>query len=400
MSPDGDVIVLGAGPYGLSVAAHLGDVGLETRVLGRPMTFWQQNMPVGMFLRSSARASNISDPRREYTLASYASAERREIGRPVPLEDFLGYADWFRRQLVPDVDEREVEQVERGGSGFRVDLADGATLTAPRVVVAAGIEPFARRPTAFAELPESLVTHSVDLRDPAAFRGESVIVIGVGQSALESAALLAESGSRVEVVGRAPQVVWIPPHAPPRTRFDRELRRVLYPPTEVGPRGVNWIAAAPDVFRRLPASMQRETDRLCMRPMGAAWLRPRMQDTAITLGRSIAAAAPTNGRVRITLDDGGTREVDHVVLGTGFEIDVRRYGFLGPGLLRDLELDDGYPVLRTGLESSIPGLHFVGAPAARTFGPVMRFVTGTAYAAPALASAVRGRRALPLRFAF
>jgi hypothetical protein len=231
-------------------------------------------------------------------------------------------------------------------------------------------------------------------------RGKRVVVIGAGQSALESAALLHEAGSRVEVIARASTVVWIPPHTPPRTRLDRELRRLLYPPTEVGPRGVNWIAATPDVFRRLPRSVQRETDRLCMRPMGAGWLRPRMADMPITLGRTVVSATTTDAHVRLLLDDGSTRDVDHVLLGTGFVVDVARYGFLSRELVRDLHLDDGYPVLGTGLESSIPGLHFVGAPAARTFGPVMRFVTGTSYAAPALTRAVTGRRPLPIRFAF
>jgi cation diffusion facilitator CzcD-associated flavoprotein CzcO len=400
VSWDADVAVLGAGPYGLSVAAHLRDAGLETRVFGRPLVFWRENMPIGMFLRSSARASNIADPHRRYTLSDYASSERRELPKPVPLEEFVRYADWFREALVPEVDEREVQRVERDGMGFSLDLDDGAVLTVPRLVVAAGIAPFARRPAAFAELPASRVTHSVELRDPAGLRDKRVAVVGAGQSALESAALLRESGSVVEVIARARQVVWIPPHSPARTRPDRVARRLMYPPTEVGPRGVNWIAAAPDVFRRLPTSVQRETDRLCMRPMGAAWLRSRMAQTPITLGRTVVSAATADGHVRLLLDDGQVREVDHVVVGTGFEVDISRYGFLAPDIHRDLEMDGGYPRLGTGLESSIARLHFLGAPAARTFGPVMRFVTGTSYAAPALTCAVTGRRSPPVRFSF
>jgi cation diffusion facilitator CzcD-associated flavoprotein CzcO len=397
---DADVVVLGAGPYGLSTAAHLRDGGLDVRVFGKPMEFWERNMPVGMLLRSSARASNIADPRGDFALARFAEAEGASLPRTVPLERFVRYAQWFRRELVPDVDERRVDRLERADRGFRLLLADGGEMAAPRVVVAAGIAPFARRPRPFEELPDSLASHSVELRDPTAFRGKRVQVVGVGQSALESAALLYESGAQAEILARSGRIVWIPKHAEDPGLVGRQLRRLLYPPTEVGPRGVNWVAAAPDVFRRLPPGVRTRTDRACMVPMGASWLRPRVEPISLTLGRRTQSAAVVDGQVRFTLDDGETREVDHVLLGTGFRVDVARYDFLAKALLRDLQIEDGYPVLATGLESSIPGLHFVGAPAARTFGPVMRFVTGTAYASPALTRHILGKSPLPLRFSF
>jgi hypothetical protein len=114
------------------------------------------------------------------------------------------------------------------------------------------------------------------------------------------------------------------------------------------------------------------------------------------MGRRAVAISRENGRVILKLDDGSKREADHVVLGTGFHVDVARYDFLAPGLVRSLRLADGSPVLGTGLESSVPRLHFVGAPAAQTFGPVMRFVVGTAYAAPALTRTILGRPPLPI----
>jgi hypothetical protein len=364
------------------------------------MQFWEHNMPTGMLLRSSARASNISDPEREHALARYYAAQSAPVPRPVPLDDFVRYAHWFRDALVPDWDERRVERVERARAGFRLLLEGDDALAVSRVVVAAGIAPFARRPPAFEGLSASHVSHSVELRDPAAFHGKRVAVVGAGQSALESAALVHEAGADVEVIARAPRIVWIPPHSADPGFVDRQLHRLLYPPTEVGPRGLNWIAAAPDVFRRLPLDVQVHTDRACMRPMGAAWLRPRVDPIPLTLGRRVVSAAAQDGRMRLTLDDGEVREVDHALLGTGFRVDVSQYAFLAPELIRELRVDDGYPVLSTGLESSVPRLHFVGAAAARTFGPVMRFVTGTAYASPALTRNVLGKPPRPVRFSF
>jgi hypothetical protein len=389
-----DVAIVGAGPYGLAAAAHLLRAGLDVRIFGEPMSFWRRHMPEGMLLRSSPRASSISDPDRRLRLANYREQTGLPARDPLPLADFLGYADWFRRQIGLDVDTRRVTRVDSSGSGFTLRLEGGDLIEVPRVVVAGGIAPFASRPPVFRGLPEPLVLHSVDVRETTPFSGTRVVVIGAGQSALETAALLYESGSDVELVARARSVVWIP--TPEEEGIRPRINRLAHAPTEVGPRGVSWVAAVPDVFRRLPAPVRDRIGPVCIAPMGAYWLRPRLGHVPLSLGRRVVTASRKNGCVVLALDDGAKREVDHVVLGTGFHVDVPRYDFLAPRLLRSLRLADGSPVLRTGLESSVRGLHFVGAPAAHTFGPVMRFVVGTAYAAPALTRAILGRPPLPV----
>jgi pyridine nucleotide-disulfide oxidoreductase len=389
-----EVVIIGAGPYGLAAAAHLLRAGIDTRVFGDPMSFWRRHMPDGMLLRSSPRASSISDPDRRLRLADY----RRQTGSPkhdpLPLADFLGYAEWFRRQVGVEVDTRRVTHVDTAAPGFTVSLEDGEAIEAPRVVVAGGIAPFARRPPAFHGLPDPLVMHSVDVRETARFRGRRVVVIGGGQSALETAALLHEAGSEVEILARASRVIWIP--TPDGGGVRDKVNRAAHAPTEVGPRGVSWVAAVPDVFRRLPPPVRARIGPVCIAPMGAYWLPPRLREVPLSLGRRVVAASRSNGRVALTLDDGEKRHADHVVLGTGFHVDVPRYDFLASRLVSSLRLANGSPVLGTGLESSIRGLHFVGAPAAHTFGPVMRFVVGTAYAAPALTRSVLGRPPLPV----
>jgi len=389
------VAVIGAGPYGLAAAAHLRAAGAETLLFGEPMSFWHEHMPEGMLLRSSPTASSISDPGRRLTLARYCDANARTAPNPLPLDDFLAYAGWFRSAAGLVVDRRRVTRVERASRGFRLHL-DGDAVAVTRVVVAAGIAPFARRPCVFRDLGEPLVVHSVDVRAGARFKDRRVVVIGAGQSALETAALIHEAGGDVEVVARAPRVRWIPtPHA---DGLVWRLERLAHAPTEVGPRGISWVAALPDVFRRLPRGVQAQIGPACIAPMGAYWLRSRLQDMRLTLGRDVVAAEQRRDcdRVLLRLSGGESREVDHVVLGTGFHVDVRRYDFLTPELIRSMRLADGSPVLGTGLESSVPGLHFIGASAAHSFGPVMRFVVGTAYAAPGLARHVTGRPPAPL----
>jgi predicted ATP-grasp superfamily ATP-dependent carboligase len=383
------VAIIGAGPYGLAVGAHLRDAGVPVRQFGRTMSYWREQMPAGMLLRSSLQASSISDPDRALRLEHYAESIGRTLGNPIELSRFIEYGEWFQRKTAPDLDERLVDRVERDENAFQLTLEDGEQLHAARVVVAAGLFPFARSPSVFDTLPHGSVSHASEHADLASFSGRSVAVIGSGQSALESAALLAEQGANVEIVARASAINWLGFSAngasPQGLRWPK-------PPTDVGGRVTGWIAATPGGFRIIPSTRAREIVVFrCLRPAGAGWLPERLTEVTVSLGRTIVAAEQSGAQVGLTLDDGTTRTVDRVLLGTGYEIDVRRYPFLR-GSVGDLELTDGSPVLRHGLESSIAGLHFVGAPAASTFGPIMRFVVGTWYAAPAVTRRVLGMR--------
>jgi cation diffusion facilitator CzcD-associated flavoprotein CzcO len=383
-----DVAVVGAGPYGLAVAAHLRAVeGVRVHVFGEPMAFWERQMPAGMLLRSPREASHIADPAGALTLDAYERAIGAPHDRPVPLDRFVAYGRWFQEQAVPDLDRRGVRRVEPAPGGLRLELEDGETVVAGRVVVAGGIAPFARRPSTFDGLRAELVSHSSEHCDLTAFRGRSVLVVGAGQSALESAALLHEAGAQVEVLIRAPSVNWLVRSG--RLHRLRWLRKLLYAPADIGPAWVSWLVASPRWFMRLPLRWQVPLARRSIRPAGSGWLVPRLAEVPLHVGRSVVAAREVDGRVELELDDGTRRSADHVVLGTGFCIDVARLELLAPELAASLELVDGYPVLDRRFESSVPGLHFVGAPAAWSFGPLMRFVAGTGFAARAVARAVR-----------
>jgi hypothetical protein len=382
------VAVIGAGPYGLAAAAHLGAAGVETRVFGQAMDFWQVQMPVGMLLRSSWEASHISDPRGAWTLEAYQSDSGERVPTPIPLDQFVRYGLWFQRRAAPDLDTRRVVRVEPAASGFRLQLEDGDSVSASRVVVATGIGAYPHRPAGFGDFPSSLVSHSADQRDLGAFAGKRVLVVGGGQSALESAVLLREGGAEVEVVMRASQPRWLRRsgwlHALPT-----HLRSLFYPPTDVGPPGLNLIVAAPDVFRRLPRSLQDRIASRSIRPAGAGWLVPRTSGVRLTAGRRVVSLESQGGGLSLTLDDASSRQVDHLLLATGYRVELSRAGLLPPELLASIQQARGYPVLENGLESSIPGLHFVGAAAAWSFGPLMRFVSGTAFAAKELTRFVR-----------
>ena len=390
---DCDVAIIGAGPYGLAAAAHLHAAdGLDIRVFGEPMSFWEEQMPRGMILRSPYVASNIADPERSLTLDGYQERTLRQLPQPVALEQFVDYGRWFQQQAVPTthVDRRRVLRVERNGH-FRLDLADGDTVRAGRTIVAAGVMPFAWTPRVFRALPAELATHSSTHRDLGRFRGKRVIVIGGGQSALESAALLHELGADVEVLVRRDRIYFLRRARGFLHRLG-PITQALFAPAEVGPAGVSRLVSTPDLYRRLPRSLQDRFTVRSLRPAGAAWLQERLVGVPMTFDATVVEAREQAGRVELTLADTSRRHADHVLLATGYRVDVTGYDFLPDALLQRIARVGGYPRLRRGFESSVPKLHFLGAPSAWSFGPLMRFVAGTEFAAPALTRAVVGSR--------
>ncbi len=391
--PDLEVVVIGAGPHGLSAATHLRRAGVQTHVIGSPMSFWK-TMPLGMKLRSNLSATSMVETTGPLSLSAYGLASGRTIEQPVPLEDFVDYGSWVQQTAVPDLDERGVTSLERGDRGFTITLDDGASVSAARVVVACGIAPFEHVPAGFEHLPAERVSHTAHHRDLGVFSGQRVAVLGGGQSAFESAALMREGGAvSVDVLVRKRAVVWLRGHGVKKVLG--RLGPIVYAPTDVGPLWYSRLVERPRLFGMLPRAAQTKIAARSIRPACSHFVKVRLGGVDIHTGVELLSAREERDGLQIELSDGSTLEVDHLMFGTGYRVDVARYPFLGESLIGDLRRANGYPVLARGLESSVPGLHFVGAPACWSFGPIMRFVSGSWYGGQGVARAISGRAGVP-----
>jgi Pyridine nucleotide-disulphide oxidoreductase len=383
-----DVVIIGAGPYGLSIAAHLKALGVTFRIFGRPMEFWLQHMPKGMHLKSEGFASSLYEPSSMFTLKAYCKDRElsyADIGTPVPLETFSSYGLEFQRRFVPELEDQNVVSVRRSSSGFEVTLRSGEVCTARRVVVAVGLTYYEYMPPELAALPQEFVTHSARHSAIDRFRGRQVAIVGAGASALDLAALLHQAGASVQVVARVAKVRF---HDPPDNLNPSWLDRLRTPITGIGPGWKLFLCTnAPLLFRLMPEGFRLDKVRRILGPAPCWFVKEQVVgQVRFNLGVTISGAAIEHGRVSLQLaDDSGSSKAlmaDHVIAATGYKPDIHRLTFLDSGLLSDIRCTAQTPFLSSNFESSVPNLYFVGVTAANTFGPLLRFAYGAGFAAP------------------
>jgi len=390
-----EIAIIGAGPYGLSIAAHLKSRGIGFRIFGRPMDSWLAHMPRGMMLKSDGFASNLDDPKGAFTLKQFC-AERRieysDAGIPVRLDTFGEYGLAFRDRMAPELEDKIVAGIDHTADGFVLLLEDGESVKVRRVILAVGTTHFGYVPETLAHLSPEFVSHSSHHHDLESFRGRKVVVIGGGSSAVDLAALLRDADADVELVARQSELKF---HTAPQPGKQRPLwQRIRHPQSGLGP-GLRsrFYADAPGLFHRLPENLRLKIVRKHLGPSSGWFVKDKvMGRVPLLLGYSVQGAEIQNGRVRLHLRsaDAGEREIsaEHVIAGTGYKVDVERLAFLAPRIRAKLKTVHGAPILSANFESSVPGMYFAGIAAANSFGPVMRFVFGAAFAAHTLAEAV------------
>jgi thioredoxin reductase len=382
-----DVAIVGAGPYGLSLAAHLDSLGVSYRIFGSPMEFWQTSMPEGMSLKSEGCASSMYEPAQAFTLERYCTDQGlpyADLGLPVSLSTFIAYGLAFQQYAVPSLERVRVVSIKAEERGFSIDLDSGESLTARNVVIAVGVGYFAHVPDEIAVLPESVATHSSRHSDLSSFVDRDVAVVGGGASALDLAALLRRVGARPTVIARASDVQFHDRQRLPRTRLDR-LRA---PTSGIGP---GWrsrfFCVAPLAFHFFPERWRLLQTKRHAGPSGGWFIKDAvLGHVPISVDSRVQKATIEGDRVVLDLAIGENQEsheirVDHVIAATGFRVNIDRLSFLDVSLRNRIESVQKTPILNAHFESTVSGLYFVGPAAANSFGPVQRFAVGAYFAA-------------------
>jgi thioredoxin reductase len=392
-----DVAIIGPGPYGLSLAAHLNKHRVPYRIFGQPMHSWKNMMPKGMCLKSEGFASDLYDADDSFTLEDYCRETRQpyaHVGLPVSLETFVAYGLEFQRRLVPGLEATNIAALRRTPDGFELTTDAGEVVPARRVVVASGITHFGYIPPPLSALPPELVSHSSKYGPLEGLRGKKVAVVGAGSSAIDLAALLHEAGAMVELVARRNKLSY---HSPPKHR--RTLQERLSNPRST--LGTGWrsvmCAEGPQVFYSMPEDFRVRVVRTFLGPSAGWFVRDKVEGRfPIHLGVTVEEADVRGNEVRLKVgQNGSSREVavEHVIAATGYRTSLTRLKFLGPELVPQIQALEDAPVLSRSFESSVPGLYFIGTISAYQFGPVTRFVCGAKFTARRLSRHLGSLRA-------
>lgn len=380
-----DVVILGAGPYGLSIAAHLGKRKVSYRIFGRPMQSWQTMMPKGMLLKSDGFASCLYDPDDAFTLADYCAEIRHpyaDVGIPVPLDTFAAYGLEFQKRLVPNLETVDLVSVKSAPQGFELKTETGEKVLARRVIVAAGITHFGWLPPVLANLPREFATHSSAYGDLSPFKGRKVAVLGAGASAVDIAAILHEVGAETELIARANAIAFHAPSKEPRPW----LQRTMNPRSGLG---LGWRSRlctdAPLVFHAMPKNFRLRVVQRHLGPAPGWFVKDKvMGHVPMHLGVELNQAEVKTDRVHLKFGANGSSKelvVDHVISSTGYRVSLQRLRFLDETLRSRIRAVEDTPVLNPNFESSVPGLFFVGVASANSFGPLTRFAYGAKFTA-------------------
>jgi FAD-dependent urate hydroxylase len=380
------VAIVGAGAYGLSLAAHLEAMRINYRIFGRPMQFWSNVAAAGdgRYLKSFCFGADLSTPRPGFSFADFSRPRGLETFEPCLMRDFASYGLWFQEQIVPRVEATDVVNLQRVENVFSITLSSGEQVTADSVVIATGLTNFAQIPSVLRSLPNGVVTHTSEIRMFSEFKGLSVAVVGAGQSALEAAALLLEAGAEPQLVVRKSAILWQSRIAQKRSLW----RHVRSPITRLGTGPKAWLLTQiPGAAHRLPENLRTQLVKRHLPPEGAWWLRDRVEGKmTVHLETTVAGVQWNGSRVVLKLHaKDGEREselqIDRVVAGTGYRIDLEQMTFIDPELRRGIHLIERAPRLHAAFESSVGKLYFVGPASAMSFGPLFRFVAGAEYTA-------------------
>ncbi|MBV8671831.1 MAG: NAD(P)/FAD-dependent oxidoreductase [Acidobacteriaceae bacterium] len=387
MSYPSKIVIVGAGPYGLSIAAHLRAAGVNFQIFGKPMYTWREQMPKGMLLKSDGFASDLSTPESVYTLRHYCAEKGIEYDDtrvPVRLDTFVSYGMAFQKRMVPELDTRLVSRIEEADCGFKVTLEDGETVYASHVVLAVGISHFPYVPAVFRGLGPKFVTHSSQHSEPVLLRGRTVGVVGAGASALDLAGLLKDAGADVSVMARRTAVRFHNPPSPNRPSLWKRLRS---PRTGIGPGWKSrFFTDFPALFHKLPEDLRVRIVKHYLGPSAGWTVKEKILGRVpVHTGLTPVRVAVRDERIDLVFTDESGKTVKHtvdqVIAATGYRVDIHRLEFLDPALLEKIQTIENAPVLSVNFESSVPGLFFVGVSSAFSFGPVMRFAYGARYTA-------------------
>jgi len=378
-----DLLIIGAGPFGLSMAAYAKHHNLDFLIVGKTMEFWKNNMPDGMYLRSGIDWH--IDPVEEHTFYNFLESQNGKPAdtNPISLNLYLQYTEWFRRGKGIDPINSYVTKLDNSKENnypFKAYMDNGSVIESKATVIAIGFGYFKYIPEELSsDIPDDKFSHTCDLVNFSNLKSKSCLIIGGRQSAFEWASLISKAeANKIYVAHR---------HKTPEFKQSDWLW-VTPIVEEMADNSEYYVKLSKEEKEVINNRFWKE-GRLKLEP----WLAGIKYDKKINIypeSKIASISINDRGLIQVLLDRGDRFEVDHIIFATGYKVDISRVPFLSSGnVLENIEKNNGYPKLKTGMQSSVPGLYFTSFPATQDYGAFFGFTVSCRASAKIIGYAIR-----------
>lgn len=348
------VLIVGAGPYGLSLANYLTEQGQEFKIIGKPMELWREHTFSDAYLRSDMATSEISHPDNKFSLETFrtkAGIKSESASERVSVKEYRRYIDWVLGSISYTVQQEYLSELTKEKDHFIAELESGTQIRAKQVVIATGVAHHLKVPEAFSDARD--VIHSYFTREIEALRGKKVLVVGAGQSAAEAMEICQLNDN---------QVHW----------YSRKEPRYYSEPLDLPKWIFNLVVKSAGFFRRLPHMVIKNMFSI----FSATTMTPDNEEKLGAISRF--SSMPD------------LSEYDHVISATGYNYTLNHMKFLAEELRGSLEMRASMPRIDKNFMSSMRDLYFIGPATEMFFGPPMKFMIGSKYVAPRLSKILAG----------
>jgi len=369
------IMIVGAGPYGVSIANTLWEKGVPFQIAGHAFSLWHHHTHDTMAIRSDWHTSEIDSPSRKYHfgefLRNHYPYEADELLKErIPIEVFRNYLKQVERQLPYDIIQEEVISLKHENPRFLLETDGGIQVEAEAVVLATGIGTHRYLPNCLQQLPEEQVVHVWDTEKLSDFRDRSLLVVGGGQSAAESIAHLSPH-NQITWLSRREPIFFSTPINLPEPVFDFVLKVSPY-------------------YYYLPEFLRQ----LFEKKYGVSTITPDLKATVTD--PSIHRIFGSVEELELYSQSGVVHshkldsDFDAVIAATGYRYRLENLDFIDIDLAGTINTHHQLPTLNVNFETSVPCLFVVGGMAEHAFGPAQRFMIGAGHAAKCIGKVAMG----------
>lgn len=342
------LLIVGAGPYGLSLANYMSEMGQDFKIIGKPMELWKNHTFTDASLRSDMATSEIAHPDNAYSLSTFRNQKGRASGagsERVSVQEYRQYIDWVLNALPYEIIEVYLNNLSQKEDHFEAELTSGEKILAKQVVIATGVAHHLKVPDEFSKARD--VIHSYYTQEIEALQNKKVLVVGAGQSAAEAMEICQKNKNLVHWYARKEPRFYSEPLDLPKWIFDLVVKSAGF-------------------FRRLPHGLIKAIFSI-------------FSATTMTPDNESKLAGVDRFSTMPDLD-----RYDHVIAATGYNYTLNHMSFLADELRDNLEMKAAMPRIDKNFMSSLSNLYFIGPSTEMFFGPPMKFMIGSQYVAPKL----------------